>query len=116
MLENTPNQHDTNPGEYNPLLWALQRPIQHQLARQGIYVSPDEASKLLEQKIVHNAKRYLQQDLAEHGIDVSPDEALAIHSLRTIHRMMVYTDTADPHEAIERMAFDNPSEPYEPHD
>jgi hypothetical protein len=116
MLENAPNQQDTNPSEYDPLRLALLRPIQHQLAKQGIDVSPEEALKLLEQKFGHDAKRYLQQDLAEQGIDATPDEALAIHRLHIIHRMMEHTGTTDPHEAVKRMVSDAPPKPYEPNE
>ncbi len=111
MLENVPNQQVPIPGDY-PLRQMLLRPIQYQLANQGIDVSPEEALKLLEQKIDYNAKRYLQQDLAEHDIDVSPDEACAIQGLRFIHLMMEHTGTTDPHDAIERIASDDSSKPY----
>jgi hypothetical protein len=114
MLEITPNQQDSNPGEYNPLRQALLRPIQHQLAKQGIDVSPEAALRLLELQIEHDAKRYLQQDLTVQGIDVSPDEALAIHKLHVIHLMMEHTVTSDPHDAIERMVYDDPLKRYEP--
>src|SRR5260370_16787814 len=113
MLEHSPNLQDSNTGEYNPLRQALLRPIQHQLAKQGIQVSPEQALLLLEQKIEYNAMRYLQQDLAEQGIDVSPDEALAIQRLRIIHLMMEHTVTTDPHDAIGRIVSDNSPNPYE---
>ena len=116
MLENASNQQDSNPGEYNPLRQALLRPIQHQLAKQGITASPEEALQLLELKNLHDIKRLIQQDLAEQGIGVSPDEALAIQKLHIIHRMMEHTVTTDPHEAIERMVFDNPPKPNEPNE
>ena len=106
------NKLDFNPYEHEPLR-SLQRPLQYELAKQGIDASPVEAHELFMQKIVHNAKRFLQQDLAEHGIDVSPDEVLAIQSLRIIHLMMEHTVTTDPHEAIERMASNDSSKPYE---
>src|SRR5256885_6406398 len=83
MLENVPSQPNSNPDEYDPLRRALLRPIQHQLAKQGIDVSPEEALKLLEQKINYDAKRYLQQNLAEQGIDVSLDEAPKLSILKT---------------------------------
>jgi hypothetical protein len=113
MLENAPHQHGSNPGEYDTLRQALLRPIQHQLAKQGIHVSPEQSLLLLEHKIEYNAMRYLQQDLAEQGIVVSPDEALAIQKLRIIHLMIEHTVTTHPHEAIERMAPDDSSKPYE---
>jgi hypothetical protein len=113
MLENAPDQQGSNPGEYDTLRQALLRPIQHQLAKQGIHVSPEQSLLLLEQKIEYNAMRYLQQDLAEQGIDVSPDEACAIQGLRFIHLMMEHTVTSDPHDAIERMASDDSTKPYE---
>src|SRR5260370_17632521 len=107
MLEDSPNLQDSNTGEYNPLRQALLRPIQHQLAKQGIQVSPEQALLLLEQKIEYNAMRYLQQDLAEQGIDVSPDKALPIPSLHILHLMMKHTVTTDPHNAIERIGSDD---------
>jgi hypothetical protein len=116
MLEHVPKQQDPNADEYNPLRQALLRPIQHQLAKQGITASPEEALQLLELKNLHDVKRWLQQDLAEQGIDVSPDEALAIQSLRTIHRMMERTATTDPHEAIEHIVSDGPPKLYEPNE
>jgi len=112
MLENDPNQPDFNPYEHEPLR-SLQRPLQYELAKQGIDASPEEAHKLYMQKIVHAAKRYLQQDLTEHGIVVSPEEAVAIHGLRTIHLMMEYTGIADPQEAMKRMAIDDPFRSFE---
>ena len=114
MLEHASNRQDSNAGEYNSLRQSLLRPIQHQLAKQGVHVSPEQALLLLEQKIEYNAMRYLQQDLAERGIDVSPDEALAIQKLRVIHFMMEHTATTDPHDAIERMASEDSPKPYEP--
>src|SRR6266446_7892594 len=79
MLENAPNQQDFNLDEYDPLRQALLRPIQHQLAKQGVYVSPEEALQLLEQKFEHDAELSIQQQLAEQGINVSPEEALKLH-------------------------------------
>jgi len=99
MLENAPNHQHPNPDECDPLRQALLRPIQHQLAKQGIDVSPEAALKLLELQIEHDAKCYLQRDLAERGIDVSPDEADVIHKLRIIHLMMEHTGITDPHDA-----------------
>ncbi|SRR6266702_1964648 len=99
MPENAPSQQDSNPSEYDPLRQALLRPIQYNLAKQGIDVSPEASLKLLELQIEHDAKRGLQQDLAEQGINVSPDEAVAIYGLRLIHRIMEHTGTTDPHEA-----------------
>lgn len=113
MLEDAPYQQNSNPGDYDPLRQALLRPIQHQLAKQGIHVSPEQALLLLERKIEYDAMRYLQQDLAEQGIEVSPDEALAIQGLRIIHLMMEHTVTTDPHDAMERMASDSSPKPYE---
>ena len=113
MLENASNQQDSNPGVYNPLRQALLRPIQHQLAKQGITASPEEALQLLELKNLHDTKRWLQQDLAERGIDVSPDEAVAIQKLRIIHLMMEHTATTEPYEAIERMVSDDSSKPHD---
>ena len=112
MPENTLNQLDFNPYEHEPLR-SLQRPLQYELAKQGIDASPEEAHKLFVQKLVHDAKRWLQQDLAEHGIDVSPDEALAIQKLHTIHLMMEHTGIAYPQDAIKHMASDDSSKPYE---
>jgi len=116
MLENVSNQQDSNPRDYNPLRQALLRPIQHQLAKQGIDASPEEALKLLELKNLHDSKRWIQHNLAEHGIDVSPDEAFAINTLRILHLMMAHTGTTDPHDAIERMASDDSPKPYEPNE
>jgi hypothetical protein len=112
MLENAPNQQDFNPYEHEPLR-SLQRPLQYELAKQGIDASPEEAHNLFMQKIVYDAKRYLQQEVAKHGIDVSPDEAVAIHGLHTMYLMMVHTGIADPHGTIERMASDGSSKPYD---
>jgi hypothetical protein len=116
MLEHAPNQQDSNAGEYNPLRQALLRPIQHQLAKQGITASPEEALQLLELKNLHDIKLWMQQELAAHGIDVSPDEAFAIQKLRNMHLMMEHTGTTDTHEAIERMVSDGPPKPYEPNE
>jgi hypothetical protein len=116
MPENAHNQQDSNPGEYNPLRQALLRPIQHQLAKQGITASPEEALQLLELKNLHDIKRWLQQDLAQRGIDVSPYEAVSIQRLRIMHRMMEHTVTTDPRDAIERMVSDDSSIPYEPNE
>ena len=99
MLENASNQQNSNPGEYNPLRQALLRPIQHQLAKQSITASPEEALQLLELKNLHDIKRWIQQDLAEQGIYVSPDEAIAIDRLQFYYRLMKRTGPADPHEA-----------------
>src|SRR6266568_4523164 len=113
MLENAPNQHDTNPGdndplrqallrlhrrvseainimgeydgEYEPLRQALLRPVQHHLAEQGIHVSPDEALELGIQKLAHVAALGLQRDLANQGIDVSPDEAVPLYLQKSMH-------------------------------
>src|SRR6266567_2631047 len=90
----------------------LRRWMQHKLYKQGINPSPEEAQKLFELQIVHDAKRWLQRDLAEQGMDVSPDEAVAIHGLHTMYLMMEYTGIADPQEAIERMASDDSCKPY----
>jgi len=98
MPENATDQPDFNPYDHEPLR-SLQRPLQHALAKQGIYASPKEAHDLFELKIVHNAKRYLQQDLAEHGIDATQDEAVAIQKLHLIHLIMGRTGITDPHEA-----------------
>src|SRR5258708_39895438 len=106
MLEDSPNLQDSNTGEYNPLRQALLRPIQHQLAKQGIQVSTEQALLLLVHKIEYNAMRYLQQDLAEQGIDVSPEEPLAIQRLRIIHLMMMNTVTNDSIDAIDRIDTD----------
>ncbi len=113
MPENAPNQQDSNVGEPDPLRQALLRPLQHQLAKQGIDVSPEGALKLFVQKIIHDAKLGVQQDLAEHRIIVSPDEAVAIQKLRIFHLMMEHTGTTDPHGAIERMVSDGPPKQYE---
>jgi hypothetical protein len=122
MPENAPNRYQQDqpydpdrpyyPGD-PPQLW---RWMQHRLYKQGIDASPDEAQKLFELQLVHDAKLYLQQDLAEHGIDVSPDEAYAIQKLRIIHLMMQHTGTTDPHDAIERIVSDGPPKPYEPNE
>jgi hypothetical protein len=116
MLEDAPSQQDSNPGEYDPLRRALLRPIQYQLAEQGIDVSPEEALELLVQKIIHDGKYWMQHQLAEQGIDVSPDEAYAIHKLRAIHLMMEHTVTTDPHDSIERIISDDSPNPYEPNE
>ena len=85
MLEDTPHQLDSNPGEYDPLRQALLRPIQHQLAKQGINVSPEQALLLLEQKINYDSKLCIQHDLAEQGIAVSPEEAPELFMQKFIH-------------------------------
>jgi hypothetical protein len=85
MRENAPNQQDSNRGENDPLRQALLRPIQHQLAKQGIHVSPEEALKLLELQIEYDAKRYLQYQLAEQGLTVSPEEALELNTQKMVH-------------------------------
>ena len=120
MLENAPNRYQPDepydpdqpyyPGD-PPQLW---RWMQHRLYKQSINASPEEAQKLYELQLVHNIKRGIQQDLAEHGIDVSPDEALALQKLHIIHLMMEHTVTSDPHDAIERMVYDDPPKRYEP--
>src|SRR2546430_1899803 len=84
MPENTPKQQVPIPGDY-PLRQSLLRPIQHQLAKQGVDVSPEEALQLLEQKNEHDAKRWQQQELAKQGIDVSPEEAPNLLTLRMLH-------------------------------
>src|SRR6266567_2932894 len=99
MRENAPNQQDTNPDENDSLRQALLRPIQHQLAKQGIHVSPEEALKLLELQIDYDARRYLQHQLAEQGIDVTPDEADAIDKLQFYHDLMKRFGSTDPNEA-----------------
>ena|SRR5260221_5432056 len=116
MLENAPNQQDSDPGEYDPLRQALLRPILHQLAKQGLYSSPEEALKLFEQKLIYDIKRDIQQDLAEQGIHVSPDEADAIDKLQFYHQLMKRTGITDPHDAIVRMASDDSPKPYEPYE
>ncbi len=98
MLENTPNQPISNPDEYDPAQAALQW-MQQQLVEQGLTVSPEEALKLFEQKIIHDVKLGIQHDLAEHGIDVSPDEADAIDRLEFYHHLMKRAGITDPHEA-----------------
>ncbi len=98
MLENTPNQPNSNPAEYVPGQASLQW-MQQQLAEQGLYVTPEEALKLFVQKIISDAKHGLQQDLAEQGIDVSPDEAVAIHKLQFYHRLMQRIGLTGPDEA-----------------
>jgi hypothetical protein len=87
MLENVPNQPNSNPDGYDPIQATLQW-MQQQLAEQGITVSPEEALKLFDQKIIYDIKRGIQQDLAEQGIDVSPEEADAIDRLQFYHRLM----------------------------
>ena len=112
MLEDASNQPEFNPYEHEPLR-SMQRPLQYELAKQGIDTSPEEAHNLFMQKFVHDANRYLQQELTERGIYVSPDEAANIWGLHFIHRMMEHTVTTDPYEAIERMASNDSSKPYE---
>src|SRR5690349_9016030 len=104
MLENAPNQPAFNPYEHEPLR-SLQRPLQYELAEQGIDASPEEAHKLFMLKIIYDLKRGIQQDLAKQGIDVSPDQADAID------RLMLLTGITDPHEAIERMVSDDSPKP-----
>ncbi len=112
MHEIEPSQSDFNPYDHEPLR-SIQRPLQYKLAKYGINASPEEAHFLFTQKIVHDAKLYLQQDLSKHGIEVSPDEAVAIYGLHTIHLMMESTGIADPQEAMQRIALDNLSEPFD---
>jgi len=85
MRENAPNQQDTNPDENDSLRQALLRPIQHQLAKQGIHVSPEEALKLLELQIDYDARRYLQHQLAEQGVTATPEEPLKLFEQKNIH-------------------------------
>lgn len=87
MPENAPNHPNSNPVEYDQAQLALQW-MQQQLADCGITVSPEEALKLFEQRIIHDAKRGIQHDLAEQGIDVSPNEADAIDKLQFYRDLM----------------------------
>jgi hypothetical protein len=98
MLENTPNQPNSNYGEYDLAQagQAAMQWMQQQLAEQGLNVSPEEANKLFDQKIIYDAKRWMQQDLAEQGIYVSPDEADAINRLQFYYRHMKRSGINDP--------------------
>ena len=73
--------------------------MQHQLAKQGIDATPEEALGLFKQKNIHDFERRRQQDLAEQGIDVSPDEAVAIHRLQFYHRLMKRIGYTNPDDA-----------------
>ena|SRR5438105_2212661 len=98
MPENIPDQPNSNPNEHDYAHAALQW-MQQQLAEQDIYVSPEEAQKLFEQKIIYDAKRAIQHDLAEQGIYLSPEEADAIDKLQFYHDLMKRFGSTDPHEA-----------------
>src|SRR5437588_7023507 len=98
MLENAPDQPNSNTYGYHPARASLQW-MQQQLAEQGLTVSPEEAVKLFALKDLQDSKHWLQQDLAEHGIDVFPDEAAAIQLVHIMHRILERTGTTDPHEA-----------------
>lgn len=99
MLENVRSQPNPNPYGYDPAHSALQW-MQQQLAEQDITVSPEEALKLFEQKIISDIKRSIQHDLAVQGIDVSPDEADAIDRLQFYHRLMQRTGLTNPDDAL----------------
>src|SRR5437868_998609 len=98
MPENTPDQPNSNPHEYDLAQASLQW-MQQQLAEQGINVSPEEALNLFEQKIIYGVKRGIQRDLAEQGIDVSPDEAATIGRLQFYHDLLKRFGPTDQHEA-----------------
>lgn len=98
MLEHAPSQPNSNPDSSDPVQASLQW-MQQQLAEQGVYVTPEEALELFDQKIMYDIKREIQQDLAEHGIDVSPDEAAAVDRLQFYHHLMERIGPNDPYEA-----------------
>src|SRR5450759_3515115 len=96
MPENVPNQPNSNLVEYDPAPQEALQWMQHQLAEQGVIVSPEEALQLFEQKLIYNLKRGIQQDLPEQGIDVSLHEADAINRLQFYHRRMQRTGITNP--------------------
>jgi hypothetical protein len=96
MPEVTPNYQDSNSSEYDSIL----RPIQRDLAEQGVDVSPEQASDLFMQKLIFKGKCLIQRNLlTEQCIDVSPDEAFALWKLRVMRLIMEGTGTTDPHDA-----------------